>query len=143
MRAPFRSLLAAWLVRVALLLTGLAPLPGVVVCFEPDGSIALEALGGSRACEGCDESRPDQAPVRVVASAPSCCACLDIPLEGRDENACVPSSSFELPSPPAALVGMTSWAPCLALRATPEPRDGRLPEPDGTLGQLRTVVLRV
>lgn len=142
MRGPFRSLLTTWLVRVALLLTGLAPVPGMVVCFEPDGSVALEAFGG-RACEGCDASRPDETPVRVVASEPSCCTCLDIPLERRDEDACVPSPSSELRLPPAALVGMTDWAPVLAFLATPEPRDGKPPEPDGTLGRLRTVVLRV
>lgn len=143
MRGSLPSPLVTWLVRVALLCLGLAPLQGVVVCFEPDGSIALEAIGGSRACEGCDEAESEQAPVRLVAPEHACCACLDILVEGRGEGASVPGSLGELPLPPAALVGAELPAPSARAQRSSGRTDREPPGPPGALAHLRTVVLQV
>src|SRR5262245_65275400 len=50
MRRSILRRLASWLAVAVALQVGFAPTRGLVVCFEPGGTIALEALDGSRTC---------------------------------------------------------------------------------------------
>jgi hypothetical protein len=144
MRSSIRPRLTAWLALVAVLLMGVAPRQELVLCFEPDGTIALEAAGASRACADADEpAAGDEASGRLVAAAGDCCACLDIPVDAGDE-ARVRVSSVELRIDLSPALGAESAvAPLVPICAPAFRPHGEPPGSPGILAHIRSVVLRV
>jgi hypothetical protein len=132
--------LAAWLGLVAALILGLLPGEGMVLCFEPDGTVALELSDSGLPC---DDGGTREVSLGSRAPASSCCACLDLPIG-------VSSAARVRPASVALHAGAPGWiAPVLlrvALATRVELRTaslGRPPAPPGTLTRLRTVELRV
>ena len=72
--------LAAWLTLVAFLLTGVAPAQQLVVCVEPDGTVAIEAVG-QNACAPCGDA--DGSSDGAGSIGAECERCIDIPLPTR------------------------------------------------------------
>lgn len=139
-----RHRLTAWLALVALLWMGVVPSQGLVLCLEPDGTIALECADVKLACEACDQpASEDGAQDRMVSPASECCACLDIPVSGSSKTRVAPVSakpSIDLAPAPAVELSVERLAPPLA--RVRSPHDGPL-GPPGARAHRRTVVLRV
>lgn len=143
MQGRIQRRLTAWLALVAAMLLCVAPSRGLVLCFEPDGTIALESAGAGRACDGCDDPAAEkEALARVVAPVSACCECLDIPVDGTGDEARVPPAAFELLSMPLALAPEFVVAGLAPSRSCSSPWRGP-PGSASALAQLRTVVLRV
>lgn len=145
MRGSIPHRLTAWLALVAVILMGIVRSHGPVLCFEPDGTVALESAGVSRACVGCDEPGTEhQSSARMVSLASECCACLDIPVDASGDEARVPPSVVERHiAPPLALAAEYSASPLAPVVARFSARSGGPPGPPGALAHIRTVVLRV
>jgi len=144
MRGSLPHRLAAWLALAAAFFTGVTPSEGLILCFEPDGTVALESSVVSRACGGYEEPATGYEAAARSVSASECCACLDIPVDGAGDEARAPLSTVELridlPSAPAAEFSLAPPAP-------PFEGVGDLcrgpPRPPGILAHIRSVVLRV
>lgn len=133
---------------LAVLMAG-SPAQAFVLCFRPDGSIALEVpeqAGSSEACGPCDpcgDPDPDEPEQRTI-SGPDCCDCRDIAFQERSAAAAVEAA--RVPSHANAAI-----APALAAPMSPLDGAVRLPgrravvatESPGVLAHIRTIVLRV
>ena len=143
-RISFRKRVTGWAILVVALLIAFAPGAGTVLCFEPDGTIALEDVRGGGPCTGVDGEHDDgphlDSPVR------SCCACLDVPIGNpahEFQARCTVELRFELPpvcAPRLAPVVFVAWVP-----AHGGERIGPAgpPGPPGSSAHLRAFVLRV
>jgi hypothetical protein len=130
--------LATWAFLVAYLLTAVAPIQGLVLCLEPDGTVAIETAADADGCEPCGGGSSEPEGVWVAG-----CPCVDIPLPSRSgepeakpkagDLAQVPSAAVPAASLPAAAFGLARGS--LAARALPRPPPG--------LALIQTVVLRV
>ena len=130
--------LTAWLALAVYLLSGLAPAQELVVCLEPDGTLALEAaeIGGCTPCGGAEELPPEEQQGIGI----ECCPCTDIPLPTRAEDAQAKPKSAGAPD--------LALPPCLVtvLFVDPAPLPPTGIDPPGapaSLDRIRTVVLRV
>jgi len=142
MRVSFRRRIANWIVLLALALTGVAPRQDLVLCFEPDGTIALESVDLGRACGASAEHSLAEAD-ELRGSIESCCGCFDVPIEGlEDEQQRTPERADASPFLPAlpAVPLAGAWIECVPLARVTERADVR---PSGTLARLRTDVLRL
>jgi hypothetical protein len=80
---PRRAHLSAWLCLAFVMCAAIGGVPGVMLCFGPDGHVALEVASAAD-CDGCDpadegRSAPDRAP---PASYGPECPCEDVLLPG-------------------------------------------------------------
>jgi hypothetical protein len=133
--------LAAWLVLVAYGLSGVSPAHALVLCLEPDGSVALEAAAPA----GCTPCGGEQGSGRDVERAGAdCCPCVDIPLPTQAEESqarprtCDGAAVAAVAHPPVLRADVPTAEPAALARpahAAPRPAPG--------LALIRTVVLRV
>ena len=133
--------LAARLLLVAYALSGVAPAQQLVVCLEPDGTLALEAAAARR-CSPCDE--PEESSPRVARVDPGCCDCIDVLLPARSEAPQTSAESQEVSN----LLAVVALPLCLLTIEDSEPARSSLracgePRPGPNLALIRTVVLRV
>lgn len=131
----------AWAILAFYALAGVAPAQDLVICFEPDGTMAVEAAapGGCKPRVGGQE-------VRVDAERPgvACCPCTDIHLPTRVEDAQAKpetASAPELPSSPAVMPWVDAFA--LVAPAVPDRSGFDAPRQPPGLARIRTVVLRI
>ncbi len=131
--------LATWLVLTAYLLTGFAPGQQLVVCLEPDGTVALEAAtdGG---CTPCGD--PEQFSSETVRA--ECCPCTDIPLPMQSDDPQVKLKRSQTHDPSATGIPL-ACVPAVASAWHPRSisRESGPPRPAPSLALIRTVVLRV
>jgi hypothetical protein len=138
------SVLQALLARLCLfvaVLTGVSPSQELVLCFEPDGTIALEVPGANRTCDPRGESGQGQ-DVRAVSDG-QCCACTDIAIGERSEEVLVQPSKATV-----HFDASVAMAPVTLVRPQGNGTERRkrvdaLPEPPGVLAHIRTIELRV
>jgi hypothetical protein len=111
---------AAWIGLLTFLLMGFANLQGMVLCFEPDGSITLEnAIGGacSDAFQG-HQSFQVKVSEKVGLQTAHCKRCVDIPIgleakEHEEQGLRAFQSSVDIPLPaqsPAIQAGYLATA---------------------------------
>lgn len=138
------EVLLARLCLLAVAFLGLSPSQGLVLCFEPDGRVALEIPGASSTCEpragSCCE---DDEAERVVLRS-TCCDCTDVPIASTDEVTVVhapdPARYVEAPlavelsnqAAPVAFASHERW------RRVDAP-----PGPPGILAHVRAIELRL
>jgi hypothetical protein len=135
--------LGAWLGAALILLTGLIPGQGFVVCIEQDGCVRIELKSSSADCGGCEGHTQGELPFEVAAAADAC-PCVDVAVPDASDEQLTQSRSIELevaawtaPPPEARIEPST-------LRATPgRGPPPRLPRVADSLAHLRSVVLRV
>lgn len=138
--------LAAWLCLALLLLTGLIPVKGVVVCIEDDGCVSIETKAADASCGGCEGHGDGESPIQAEAtqSEETGCPCIDLAVPGSPEQQLAQSRSIEIHVGP--------WiAPPPEIRvqhATPTVTAGRGPPPRiprvaDCWAHIRTVVLLV
>lgn len=143
--------LTAWLCLVAALFMGVAPTNGLVLCFEPSGSLTLEAAVDGRRCGGCpdfappDFARSDQPqPGERITDDHSACLCVDILVSGGNGEDRIQPKPFELHvaqliALPVSEVGsLLGWRPELS-----EQVQAARPRATPLLALIRSVVLLV
>jgi hypothetical protein len=118
-----------------------APAQAIVVCLEPDGTIAFEAFGDSDACSpGASEDGPA---TEVEDLGGDCCACIDIPLPTQGEEPRLKPAGFDLAAqaiaPPASAGPVFASLTELLLGRPLHPRPG----PSRSLASVRSLVLRI
>jgi hypothetical protein len=96
---------ARWLSLVAALYLALAPVNGLVVCHEPDGSANVELANAELRCTGCDD-RPlcghDADHVPACAELREC-PCVDVPLTPDHDSSSVPPAKHVASAPLVAI----------------------------------------
>ena len=132
---------ATWLCIVVIALVGVVPAQGLVLCLEPDGSMALEL--GSSECGGCAETEGGQQG-RGSATHEDGCPCVDIPIFALNEAKQFQSTTVELrlDGPWTAAPTFSAMLPVLVA----EPSESIVaapPRPSTLLALIRTVVLLV
>jgi hypothetical protein len=142
---PLRTRFAAWLCLALVLLTGLTPAQGFVVCIEEDWCVSIELKAADANCGGCEGHEESNAPVQAAAtSGDDPCPCIDLAVPNSPEQQLSQSRSIELHIGP--------WiAPPPEIRvqhATPTVTAGRGPPPciprvADSWEHIRTVVLLV
>jgi hypothetical protein len=138
--------LTAWLCLALVLLTGLTPAQGFVVCIEEDGCVSIEVKATDASCGGCEGHEESDTPVQAAGTtgdgAP--CPCLDLAVPASPEQQLAQSRSAD--------VSVGPWiAPLPEVRvqqATPTATAGRGPPPciprvADSWSHIRTVVLLV
>lgn len=138
--------LLAWLCLALVLLTGLTPAQGFVVCIEDDGCVSIEIKAEDANCGGCEWHEESDNPVQAAATSSDDepCPCIDLAVPGSPEQQLAKSRSVE--------VHVGSWiAPPPEIRvqhATPSVTAGRglppcIPRVADSWAHIRTVVLLV
>lgn len=90
--------LIAWLCLALVVLTGLAPVQGFVVCIEADGCVSIEVEAADGNCRGCERSGEVDSTVQAAAtqSDEASCPCIDVPVPGSPDQQLTQSRSIEL-----------------------------------------------
>lgn len=138
--------LTAWLCLALVLLTGLTPAQGFVVCIEDDGCVSIEVKATDTSCGGCEGHEENDSPVQVAATSSegAPCPCIDLAVPDSPEQQLAQSRSAE--------VHVGPWiAPPPEIRvqhAMPTVTAGRGPPPcvprvADSWAHIRTVVLLV
>ena len=138
--------LTAWLCLALMLLTGLTPAQGFVVCIEDDGCVSIEFKSVVASCGGCEGHEASDSPVQTAAtsSEEAPCPCIDLAVPGSPEQQLAQSRSIEVHVGP-------SIAPPPEIRvqhATPTVAAGRgppacIPRVADSWAHIRTVVLLI
>jgi hypothetical protein len=138
--------LTAWLCLALVLLTGLAPTQGFVVCIESDGCVSIEFKAADAGCDGCEGHEESGNPVQAAAtsSEDAPCPCIDFAVPGSSERRLAQSSSVEVQVGHWIAPPLEDRVPC----ATPTLTVGHAPIPciprvAESLAHIRTVVLLV
>lgn len=127
------------------LVTGLTPANGFVICLEPDGCVTLEVETSARECGGCEGHEEAGLPIGTDTRAASNeeCPCFDLPIPGSSEDRRLERRPIELRIATLAAPAFTI-AEALAsgsnLHGSPRAEP---PRPTETLELIRTVVLLV
>ncbi len=141
----FKRILA-WLCIALVLLTGVAPAQGVVLCIEADGCVRVEAMTSAADCENCDGHEPSSQPRRTQpTTAPDAgCPCIDLEVPGSPQGRRVPPRPIEFEAGPWLMprlalfsLPLDSVAVSLCTTLTEAPR------PPESLAHIRSVVLLV
>jgi len=84
MSRPFFTRCAAWLRLALVLLTGLTPARGFVLCIEADGCVRVELRSSADDCGGCDGHAEAAKPADAAAfeSESEACPCVDVAVLG-------------------------------------------------------------
>lgn len=142
MLSELRSRLQAvtvWLCVVVIALVGVVPAQGLVLCLEPDGSMALEL--GSLECGGCSETGQEGID---SATHEEGCSCVDIPIFSLGEKIQPQAKRVELRLDGPWMAAPRVFAVSPALLDDPR---GEIqvapPRPPPLLALMRTVVLLV
>jgi hypothetical protein len=140
---PFLEALLARLFLVAAVLLGASPSQGLVLCFEPDGTIALELPGTDNPCRPSRASGEDGQDVGI-ASRNGCCGCTDIAIGERSVDALVQPSRVTFHFDATVTMAPVTWlAPPSGIERAPSVRVESPPGPRGVLAHIRTIELRV
>jgi hypothetical protein len=127
---------------VVIALVGITPAQGLVLCLEPDGTVALEVGAPDSGCGGCTPDGGQEQPSEPTSEEN--CPCIDIPIFSLGEQTQVQPRTVEI-----SLDG--PWlAPALAFVAVSAaqvestvPQVVDPPRPAERLAHIRTVVLLV
>ena len=127
------------------LVTGLTPANGFVICLEPDGCVSIEVETSARECGGCEGHEEAALTIGTDARATSneACPCFDLPIPGSSEDRRLERRPIELrlatlAAPEITLDEALPSGPKLHRSPRAEP-----PRPTETLALIRTVVLLV
>lgn len=137
--------LTAWLCLALLVLTGVTPAQGLLVCVEGDGCVKIELQTAAGNCGDCCAQELERESGRGcdVTSESTPCPCIDVELPGsRDaQNAPARGAGLELGArfvvPLESAIERTAPAPRIA-----SPRIHVVPRVAHSLAHIRTVVLR-
>ncbi|MCK6570149.1 hypothetical protein L6V77_03455 [Myxococcota bacterium] len=145
MFGPFLEALVARLCLVLGLLLGVMPAQEFVLCFEPDGTIALETVGGEPVCGAGEESGPGEEPrAETAATERECCDCTDITLGKRGEDGFLRVSTRVLHVDVPVAMAPAEWShPLASVVGEMRLRVDAPPRPPGVLAHIRAVELRV
>lgn len=147
MQTPLHRI-AAWFCVVVTLLSGAAPMGGLVLCIEADGCVNLEAKAADASCAGCHDHDDDVAASAGTSVAASgrdgSCPCIDVPVPGMEAARAFPARSIDL-EPGSSIVERASWVLARVLSGDFVLLDRTLPFPRApeSLTFLRTIVLCV
>lgn len=132
--------LTVWFCIVLVAFVSVVPVQGLVLCLEPDGSMALEV--GSTECGGCAEAEGGQSGSRSVTREQGC-PCVDISIFSTGEHRQLQAKTIELriDVPLTAVPAPLAILPVLP--AQPLVLIGSPPRPAERLAHIRTVVLLV
>lgn len=131
----------AWLCVAVIALVGVVPAQGLVLCLEPDGSMALEV--GSLACGGCTETEDGQQGIDSATQAEGC-PCVDIPIFGLGEENQLQAKSIELRLDGTWMAALQASAVLpVSLAESQTAIEAPPPRPPSLLAHIRTVVLLV
>lgn len=97
MRVTKRQRITVWLCLVYAFFIGVAPAQGVVLCLEPDGSIAFESATKNSECDGCP-TFPKEPPSasNTLKSSDECCPCIDLLISKPDHEKLTLAKRIEL-----------------------------------------------
>lgn len=141
---PLHSRIVAWLCLALMLLTGVTPAQGFVVCVEADGCVSIEVKAAAAECGGCDGHESNGLPGESVSGSSSSteCPCIDYVVPGSPEKRVVTSSSLDLQVgpwvAPAAELHVVQPDPATTSERGPPPREPRVAQ---TLAHIRSVIL--
>lgn len=136
--------LTAWLCLAAAILMGVAPAGRLVLCFAPNGTVALEGAVDGTHCPSCSDPSTASEPAAAASlqGGEQGCSCLDVPVLSFADAQRVPPSTVQLDFAGSATALFTGY--CL------EPADRRAdtvlfvpPRPPLDLALIRSVVLLV
>lgn len=138
--------LAAWLCLALLLLTGLVPSQGFVVCIEDDGCVSVELKAPEAGCDGCEGHDSDEAASEVASidGAEAPCPCIDLAVPSSPAQLWTQSRIFGVElatfvAPPLAF-RVDSIVPAIAAIRGPPPVVPRVAD---SLAHIRSVILLV
>lgn len=136
---PRRQKTLAWFLLIAFAWTSVVWARGLVLCFEPDGHVTIEAAASD--CSDCCSAAARQAGSREEPTL-GACPCLDVALSIGSSTAVQKSKGFELQRAPLAVLEPIRWT-LHGRRASASSADS--PSSHGSSNQafLRSVVLRV
>ena len=105
---------AAKLTLAAYCFAGVLPVPGLVLCIEADGAVALEFAALPDCCSANAQGAPRQVDHHEIAGSTTC-TCVDIPLlAARDDSKPQrPRVSCKAPDLARTALSAPPWAPCL------------------------------
>lgn len=131
----------AWLCVVVIALVGVVPAQGLVLCLEPNGSMALEL--GSPECGGCAETEGGQQGTDSATHEQGC-PCVDISIFSLGDENQLQAKSVELgrTGPWTAVPQPAVVLPVLLVEYR-DTVEAPPPRPSSLLAQIRTVVLLV
>ena len=137
-------ILAAWSCVVVVALTGVVPAQGLMLCLEPDGTLALELGFAENDCSGCTSEGTGTQPSDGAATRESGCPCVDIPLISSGEQQQLKRRTSQLQLDASGAPHLAPFTRLLLPFADPrEVFPSRAPRPPPDLASIRTVVLRV
>lgn len=147
MAPSIRQRMIAWLCLGIVLLTGVAPAQGFVLCIEADGCIRVEVRTRGASCTDCESHEPNSTSEPSASSSSSReedCACIDLS---------VPGSMLERRVPPKANVNAADLSKALTPTVLFQPFSWivvqvyrlphRVPRPPDSIHLIRSVVLLV
>lgn len=132
-----------WLATIAYLLASFASGQGFVLCWGPDGHLAVEVRGEGE-CGGCLDPLRGNGSSIIAAESENECPCVDVPLRGQPiaESRSTEVHSEKL-APTAASSSEVPTIRTSFLSLRRRVRDAIPPAPSAHLKQLHTVVLVV
>jgi hypothetical protein len=133
--APILQRLTAFVCFAVVLVIGLTPSSGFVICLEPDGCVSIEVETSALECAGCDGHEEVAPP---ASDEP--CPCVDLPIPGSSEDRRRPIELRLATFAPQASSVAAEIPPVSPLLASPRGEAPRAPE---ALALIRTVVLLV
>lgn len=142
---PLRTRIVAWLCLALVLLTGLTPAQGFVVCIEEDGCVSIELKAADADCGGCEGHEESDAPDQSAAtSSDDPCPCIDLAVPSSPEQQLSQSRSVEIHlgpwiAPPPE-IRFEHATPTVTAGRGPPPRTPRVAD---SWAHIRTVVLLV
>jgi hypothetical protein len=140
------SRFVAWFSLALLILTGLTPAQGVVVCIEADGCLSIEFKATDRDCGTCEGHEPGELAGETLSgpATTSGCPCVDYVVPGTADERVVANHPPDLHAGPL----VAPAAERFVVQATPAVGGERGPPPRGPrvaqkLAHLRSVILLV
>lgn len=87
-QVTIRQRITAWLCLALVLLTGMTPAQGFVVCIEADGCVSVEIKAPDATCGGCEGHEATNSPVELAAPASESvpCPCIDLAVPGSPQD---------------------------------------------------------
>lgn len=142
-----RQRITIWLCLVYAVIIGIAPAQRLVLCLEPDGSIAVESATQEAKCRGCESPSTDvPSTPNSLSSNHEDCPCIDLLIASPDKENTLAVKKVEsrVEFPPSPLpVPMTFGAGLVSLRNSNEQFRVDSPRSSPLRPLIRSVVLRV
>ena len=147
MRTLLLDRFTAWICLTLVLLTGLTPTQGFVLCIEADGCVSVEVKTAAGDCDGC-EGHDEEVGLTVLkvedSSDPAECLCIDIAFPGSRDDQVARGRSVEVQlGPTIAPPEAVRIAPALRVLADRRGPPHCVPRVAESLAHIRSVVLLV